>query len=107
MAAVMVDFIDVPGASGTRYRFRQMAPEALPATAGNLVVAVGAPSRLKVLFCGSARSLAKAGPAVSQTLKGRRGAKLFVRLNVGRAVRDGEHADIVAAAPHAASAEFD
>jgi hypothetical protein len=108
MAAVMIDFIDVPGASGTRYRFRRTAVDELPATAGNLVVAGGASRRLKVLFCASARSLAKAGPAVSDVLKAHRGAKLFVRLNVGRIVREAEHADIVAAAgPETVSAELD
>lgn len=104
----MGDFIDIPGASGTPYRFRRITPAELPATAGNLVVAVGQPPRLKVIFCGSARSLARAAATVDESLKANRGAKLFVRLNVARAVREAEHADIVAAvAPEIEVADLD
>jgi hypothetical protein len=93
----MGDFLDVPGASGTPYRFRRTTPAELPAMAGNLLVATGSAARLKVLFCGAARSLARAAPVVGETLRANRNAQLFVRLNVARAVREAEHADIVAA----------
>ena len=92
----MSDFVDVPGASGAHYRFREAAPTELPPTAGNLVVATGQTGRLKVLFCGSARSLVRAAPVVAETLKANRTARLFVRLNVARTTREAEHADIVA-----------
>ena len=36
-------------------------------------------------------------PALEAVLRERRGAALFVRLNVARTVREAEHADIVAA----------
>jgi hypothetical protein len=93
----MDDFLDVAGASGARYRFRRSAPGELPASAGNLLVATGSPARPRILFCGSAHSLARAATAVSETLKDDRNARLFVRLNVARAVREAEHQDIVAA----------
>lgn len=93
----MSDFLDIAGASGAQYRFRSAAPAELPPMAGNLVVATGSPARLRVLFCGAARSLVRAAPVVTETLKANRNARLFVRLNVARAVRDAEHADIVAA----------
>lgn len=92
----MTDLVDLLGASGVRYRFRRAEPGALPAMAGNLVVANGPPSRLKVQFCGGARSLAQAGPAISEMLSAHRGARLYIRLNVARAIREAEHADLVA-----------
>ena len=105
---VMSDFLDIAGASGAQYRFRSTAPAELPQMAGNLLVASGPPARLKVLFCGAARSLVQAAPVVAETLKANRNARLFVRLNVARAVREAEHADIVAAvAPEVEAADLD
>ena len=104
----MGDFLDVQGASGTPYRFRRATPAELPATAGNLLVAAGNGARPKVVFCGSSRSLAKAAPRIAETLKASKNAQLFVRLNVARAVREAEHADIVAAlAPETETGELD
>lgn len=100
----MGDFLDVSGASGARYRFRRTAAAELPPTAGNLLVATCTPGRVKVLFCGAAHSLVRAAPVVNETLQAHRDARLFVRLNVARAVRDAEHADIVAAVAPAAEA---
>jgi hypothetical protein len=92
----MTDFVDLQGASGARYRFRRADLAALPAMAGNVVVASGAPDQLKVRFCGAARSLAQADSAISRVLSAHRGAHLYVRLNVARTTRDTEHADLVA-----------
>ena len=92
----MTDFVELQGASGVQYRFRRADLTDLPAMAGNAVVASGQPGRLKVLFCGSTRSLAGAAPAIGQTMAGRRGARLYVRLNVARTTREAEHADLVA-----------
>lgn len=72
--------------------------------AGNLVVVAGTPARLQVLFCGAARSLARAAPLAAETLHRHPGARLFVRLNVARTARDAEHADIVAGTAPAAQA---
>lgn len=103
----MSDFIDLPGASGARYRFRRAAPAELPPTAGNLVVATGQGGRLKVLLCGAARSLSKAAPAAAEALKASRDARLYVRLNVARTTREAEHQDIVAAVAPAEVADLD
>jgi hypothetical protein len=92
----MTDLVDLQGASGARYRFRRADLGALPAMAGNLVVASGGPGRLKVRFCGAAPSLSHAAPAISRELSAHRGARLYIRLNVARKVRDAEHADLVA-----------
>lgn len=104
----MGDFLDVSGASGAAYRFRRATPADLPSMAGNLLVATGAATRPRILFCGAARSLARAAPVVTETLKANRNARLFVRLNVSRAQRDAEHADIVAAvAPETEASDLD
>lgn len=93
----MSDFLDVPGASGAQYRFRAADLAELPATAGNLLVAFGEGTRLKVLLCASAQSLAKAAPAATEVLQANGGARLYVRLNVARTTREAEHEDIAAA----------
>lgn len=92
-----MDFLDVPGASGAQYRFRRASVPELPATAGNVVAVTGTPPRARFLLCGAARSLSQAGPTLEAALSRAPGATLFIRLNVGRAVREAEHADIVAA----------
>jgi hypothetical protein len=92
----MTDFVELQGASGAHYRFRRAEPSELPAMAGNAVVATGAAARPKVLFCGSARSLAQAASTLRETLSAHKGARLYVRLNVARTTRDAEHADLVA-----------
>ena len=89
------DFLDVLGASGARYRFRRVRLTELPVTAGNVVV-FGANGR-RALVCATARSLARAADPLREALGARRGARLYVRLNVSRAVREAEHADIAAA----------
>lgn len=92
-----MDFLDVPGASGIRYRFRRAEMDALPPTAGNAIVVVGAPAPQRYLLCGAARSLNRAVPALEPVLRENRHARLFIRLNVARTTREAEHADIVAA----------
>jgi hypothetical protein len=102
----MDDFLEVTGASGVAYRFRRARPEDLPATAGNLLVATGRTSR--VLFCASARSLAVTASTLSDMLKAKRAARLYIRLNVAGTVRAAEHADIVAGVlPETEVAELD
>jgi hypothetical protein len=104
----MTDFVDLQGASGAQYRFRRAHLAELPAMAGNAIVAAGSPSKLKVLFCGATRSLAGAAPKIGERLAGRRGARLYVRLNVARTTREAEHADLVAGLkPEAHAGEID
>lgn len=94
----MTDFLDVPGASGTRYRFRRAGLADLPVGAGNLVAVTGAGSSRKVLVCATARSLSRASAEIRNALKDHPQAVVYVRLNVARATREAEHADIAAAA---------
>jgi len=92
----VTDFVDIPGASGARYRFRRATFEDLPVNAGNVLAMTGGKARPRAVLCATARSLARARPALGEALSGR-SATLYVRLNMARAVRDAEHADIVAA----------
>ena len=92
-----MDFLDVTGASGRAYRFRGVSLEQLPATAGHLILTTGARPRLGYRLCAAAGSLDRAVPVVREALAGAHGARIFIRLNVSRAARDDEHADIVAA----------
>ncbi len=89
--------LDVLGASGAAYRFRRVQLAELPINAGNVVaVSVDAGGRRYVL-CGAARSLHHAAPALEAALLDAPDARIYVRLNVARGIRDAEHADIVAA----------
>lgn len=91
----MSDIIDLRGASGAAYRFRRVDPAALPATAGNFVYAREEAGELAVLCCGTALSLTSAGDLRRDVVERHGEADLFIRLNVARAVRRGEHEDIV------------
>lgn len=91
----MSDFIDLRGASGAAYRFRRADPSALPATAGNFVFVREDEGAPEIVCCGTALSLTLAG-GLSRNMSERYGAgDLFIRLNVARAVRLGEHEDIL------------
>jgi hypothetical protein len=92
-----MEFLDVPGASGAQYRFRRSTMAELPMTAGNVIAVVGAPAKRRFLVCGAARSLNRAAPEIEAALRETRKAQLYIRLNIARAVREAEHADIVAA----------
>jgi hypothetical protein len=94
-----MNFLDVTGASGTTYRFREARLDRLPASAGNLLAVTGAPPRLTYVVCAAARSLAAAAAPVREAIGGARDVRAYVRLNVSRATREAEHADIVAAHP--------
>lgn len=99
----MSDFIDLRGASGAAYRFRRADPAALPATAGNFVYVREEGGELVVLGAGTALSLTSAA-GLQRNMADRYGdADLFIRLNVARAVRKGEHQDIVDEAKPAAT----
>ncbi|MGA0608463.1 hypothetical protein ACO2Q0_20920 [Phenylobacterium sp. VNQ135] len=91
-------FVDMPGASGAHYRFRRVDVGALPAMAGNLIVVQPSDSDPILLVCMPAPSLSAARDLVMTALRLNPGALLYVRLNVARAVREAEHADIIAAA---------
>lgn len=93
----MTDFLDVRGASGTVYRFRRSSLSDLPVGAGNLLAVTGSGSSRTMFVCATARSLTRAAQEVRQALTDHPQAVIYVRLNVARATREAEHADIVAA----------
>jgi hypothetical protein len=89
------DFIDLRGASGAAYRFRRADSESLPATAGNFVFVREDAGENEIVCCGTALSLASVSN-LTRNMSERYGATdLYIRLNVARAVRLGEHEDIV------------
>jgi hypothetical protein len=97
----MQDFIDLEGATGTRYRFRVWRDGAphLP-VAGNYVYVREEAVGCKVLTLGECNDLSQARS--DWTKAARRGAThVFTRLNVSRAVRTAEHEDLAASHPTA------
>lgn len=102
-------FLDLVGASGAVYRFRLVGDLGeLPATAGNFVYAREEAGNYDVVCCGTARSLFRARAAWPAAVERRQATHLYVRLNVSRAVREGEHEDIIAAAnPDLVLTDFD
>lgn len=92
----MRDFIDLSGASGALYRFRIWADGAahLP-VAGNYVIVKAEPEGFSVLLVGLTNDLSRARGDWGKAAK--HGAThMFTRLNVARATRVMEHADLVA-----------
>lgn len=103
MAGVVKDVLmqalfDVRGASGATYRFRRVSDRGdRPATAGNFLYVRGASTKAVIVYAGECDSLT-ASLERWETARLLHGAdELFVRLNVAVAVREAEHADIVAA----------
>ncbi|MDP3173738.1 MAG: hypothetical protein Q8M88_04830 [Phenylobacterium sp.] len=91
-------FRELVGASGAVYRFRLCEDlSELPAQAGNFVWISSEFSPDEVVCCGIARSLLEVRAASAAVLLRRPSSRLYLRLNVGRAVREAEHQDIVAA----------
>ena len=93
----MNPFIDIPGASGSAYRFHRFGdPTRLPATAGNFIFTRSGPDDDEVICCGTARSLVLARAAWDTAVEQYHTTSMFVRLNVSRLIRTAEHDDIVA-----------
>src|SRR5438067_11786881 len=92
-----MDFIDIPGASGTAYRFRRWPSSGShPAIAGNFVVV--AENTRKVLAVGVIDDLSRVRAELEHLP---RGAALFTRLNVVRREREAEHSDLTQQNPEA------
>jgi len=90
-------FIDITGASGTRYRFRRIeGPTQFPATAGNSIFMRADPGGDEMMACGAVSSLARAATAWSTAAAEHQADTIYIRLNVSRTIRLGEHEDIVA-----------
>ena len=91
----MKDFVDLTGASGASYRFRRVADgETQQRIAGNYAVLKVRAAGFTVRFVGSTNDLSQArAECPAEVLKG---AHLYVRLNVPRAPREAEQADLAA-----------
>ncbi|HEY9234601.1 MULTISPECIES: hypothetical protein [Phenylobacterium] len=93
----MKDLLDIEGASGALYRFRlHDTNRELPATAGNYLIVRREEGALQVIGCGEAQSLMSARPLWAEAVAEHGAEQLYLRLNVARAHRVGEHEDIVA-----------
>jgi len=93
-------FIDLIGASGAAYRFRQPDGAVSP-IGGNFVYVRDQGGAARVVCCGCARSL---GWALSQPIwlsdeNAAEDDQLYVRLNAIRSMRASEHEDLVAGLP--------
>ena len=87
-----MEFVDLHGASGRAYRFRAWpVTGAHPPIAGNFAI-VRTRGR-EVLEVGMLDNLAE---ALGLAAKHPSGVRLFTRLNVARAHREAEHADLAA-----------
>lgn len=88
-------FIDLRGASGQLYRFRLWPEgEAHPPIAGNYAIARTDGGGVKVLMVNLSNDLSGARPKSKD-----RAGQIYTRLNVSRALREAEHADLAAAYP--------
>jgi hypothetical protein len=91
------DHLDLQGASGATYRFRLIAETGeLPATSGNFVYVRWRGQTPQVFCCGAINSLSAASRAWDEAVRTHGVTGLYVRLNVARARRDEEHADLTA-----------
>jgi hypothetical protein len=101
-----MDFIDLKGASGAAYRFRRCAPGAHhPPIAGNFVWVRKGEAAGGVQVLGLANNLALI--AMQNEREGDVERELYTRLNVNRATRQSEHADLLEAHPAAETVEND
>jgi hypothetical protein len=96
----MQSFIDLVGASGATYRFRQVQG-GYPPTGGNFVYVRGEGESLRVVCCGKAPMLipAQIAKAWSKDELAQPDDRLYVRLNVANQTRDSEHEDLIEGLP--------
>lgn len=92
----MKDLVDLTGASGATYRFRRVVDgQALLRIAGNFALLLKTRTGgFTVRFVGATNDLTLARQECPPELL--KGTHLYVRLNVPRAAREAEHADLQA-----------
>jgi hypothetical protein len=91
------DLIDIAGASGARYRFRLATDRGFtPMGAGNYVYIRCAADTYELTHCGSTNSLSRTAAQGPVGKAAQPDTVMYVRLNVSRAVREDELADVVA-----------
>jgi len=88
-----MEFLDLHGASGHAYRFRAWPHDGHHTPAAGNYIALRARTR-KLVAIGVLDNLAEVPQRLGDLGAG---VKLFTRLNVSRAQREAEHADLVAA----------
>jgi hypothetical protein len=104
----MTAFIDIVGSSGSSYRFRAVAPDALPQAAGNFILVRQEDGRPKIVCSGAANRLAEAERVWRETAKAHDAQAMFIYLNTTRRAREAVHADVVAASqPPVVAAHLD
>ena len=92
---MMKDLIDLTGASGATYRFRRVPDgHAQQRIAGNYALLKARANGFTVRYVGATNDLTQARAECPPELL--KGAQLYVRLNVPRAAREAEHADLQA-----------
>jgi len=96
----MQSFLDLVGASGAAYRFREVQG-GYPPTGGNFVFAREEAGGVRIVCCGKAPMLipAQIEKAWSKDELALPGDQLYVRLNVANQTRDSEHEDLVDGLP--------
>lgn len=89
-------FIDLSGVSGAKYRFRlwRDGTDHLPIAGNFVVVREGS---VEVVVIGMTNDLSQARSATKSNGQ----AQVYTRLNVARATREAEHADLLAFYPKA------
>lgn len=91
----MKPFLDLTGASGAAYRFRLLpAGEKHVPIAGNYALVRPRADGVRVVAVAATDDLSRAAEELSPQM--RRGASIYTRLNVARAIRETEHADLAA-----------
>ena len=93
----MTAFIDIVGSSGSSYRFRAVAPDALPQSAGNFILVRHEDGQPRIVCSGAANRLAEAAGVWRETVQQHDAQAMFIYLNTTRRAREAVHADVVAA----------
>jgi hypothetical protein len=91
--------IELAGKSGARYRYALIDEERfLPPAGANFIIAELTKEGARLVFAGETDNLASQvwRPTLEKALKTCPAAKVLTRLNVTRAVREAERADLIA-----------
>lgn len=90
--------IELAGKSGARYRYTPLEEDRfVPPAGANYVIAELTPQGPSVVYAGETDNLANQAwrEALDEARKTHAGARVLTRLNVTRAVREAERADLV------------
>lgn len=95
----MLDYIDISGASGARYRFMRVREgRPLSPMGGNFLFARQTGSRFEMIYAGEVQNLMKdARERWREAVERYQVSDLYTRLNISERVRKVEHADILEA----------